>query len=199
MPHRSPASSLELLLAAALLSACGDASGGETSDTTATTGTTSTTGKPTTGEPDSTGEPDTTSAPDTTSGTTTTDASTSGTATDADSSTGADLCAENMLTWENFGEAFMLSWCTGCHNAQLPTDQRAGAPCGVNLDSHAGALPFAANIKLRAVDWQMYEGTKPMPPAAIIPEDELPSCANGSTAAPRARTQSLPAPKCPDP
>ena len=34
MPHRSPASSLELLLAAALLSACGDASGGETSDTT---------------------------------------------------------------------------------------------------------------------------------------------------------------------
>ncbi len=200
MPHRSPASSLELLLAAALLSACGDASGGETSDTTSdTTGTTSTTGKPTTGEPDSTSEPDTTSAPDTTSGTTTTDASTSGTATDADSSTGADLCAENMLTWENFGEAFMLSWCTGCHNAQLPTDQRAGAPCGVNLDSHAGALPFAANIKLRAVDWQMYEGTKPMPPAAIIPEDELALLREWIDCGAPGPDAGLPAPKCPDP
>ncbi len=193
MSHRSPASSLELLLAAALLSACGDASGGETSDTAATTGTTSTTAKPTTGEPDTTSAPDTTGEPTST----TTDATT--TTTTTDSSTGADLCAENMLTWENFGEAFMLSWCTGCHNAQLPTAQRAGAPCAVNLDSHAGALPFAANIKLRAVDWQMYEGTKPMPPAAIIPDDELALLREWIDCGAPGPDVGLPAPKCPDP
>ncbi len=195
MSHRSPASSLELLLSAALLSACGDTSGGETSDTT--TGTTSTTGKPTTGEPD------TTSAPTGTSGTsdsTSSDASTSSASTtDADSSTGADLCAENMLTWENFGEAFMLSWCTGCHNSQLPTAQRAGAPCAVNLDSHAGALPFAANIKLRVVDWQMYEGTKPMPPAAIIPDEELALLREWIDCGAPGPDMGLPPPKCPDP
>ena len=86
---------------------------------------------------------------------------------------GAGVCGDNTLTWDNFGQAFMLSWCTGCHNSQLPTAQRAGAPCGINFDSHAGTLPFAASIKVRAVDWQMYEGVTPMPPAAIVPDDEL--------------------------
>lgn len=192
MSHRSLASSLELLLCAALLSACGETGGGETGggetgDATGTTGTTSTTGEPvTTSATTGTSEPTSTS----------TNASTTGT---TGTSTGAELCAENMLTWENFGAAFMLSWCTGCHNSQLPTDQRAGAPCSVNLDSHAGALPLAANIKLRAVDWQMYEGITPMPPAAIVPEDELALLREWIDCGAPGPDVGLPPPLCPDP
>ena len=85
---------------------------------------------------------------------------------------GADACADSVLTWENFGEPFMLSWCTGCHHSALPSAERACAPCVVNFDQHAGVHPFAAYIELRVLDWAEHEGTKPMPPAAIVPDDE---------------------------
>jgi hypothetical protein len=192
MSHRSPASSLELLLCAALLAACGE-DGDSSDDSTAAAGSTSaatTTGGSTT-EP-TTGEP----PPGTTTDGATTDLATT---TDPSSTTGDGVCGDNMLTWDNFGEAFMLSWCTGCHNSALPTAQRAGAPCGINFDSHAGALPFAANIEVRAIDWQMYEGATPMPPAAIVPDDELALLREWIDCGAPGPGAELPAPTCPDP
>lgn len=88
------------------------------------------------------------------------------------SSTGVDACAESVLSWENFGEPFVLTWCTGCHHSQLPTAERACAPCGVNLDTHAGASTWAPIIGLRVLDYEAH-GLSPMPPAATIPEDDL--------------------------
>jgi len=119
--------------------------------------------------------------------------------TTTDATTGAGVCGDNTLTWDNFGQAFMLSWCTGCHNSQLPTAQRAGAPCGINFDSHAGTLPFAASIKVRAVDWQMYEGVKPMPPAAIVPDEELALLQEWIDCGAPGPDEGVAAPKCPDP
>jgi hypothetical protein len=179
-----------------VLGACGDDSSGDTGDTThatanATTTSAAPTGEPTTGDAASTGttgdastdQPGTTDNADTTS----------------DTSTGAALHCDNMLTWENFAEAFMLSWCTGCHNSQLPTAQRAGAPCSINFDSHAGAVPFAASIEVRAIDWQMYEGVTPMPPAALVPADELALLREWIECGAPGPDTDEPAPKCPDP
>jgi hypothetical protein len=151
---------------------CGDAGGGETSTTggVGSTSSTSSTGSGSSGEassgptsgattggpsPGSTGEGGTTGAHDDTTG-----------------GTGADACADSVLTWENFGEPFMLSWCTGCHHSELPSAERACAPCFANFDEHAGVHPLAAYIELRVLDWAEHEGTQPMPPAAIIPDDE---------------------------
>lgn len=113
------------------------------------------------GESEATGTPVTSS----TTADTTTGEDTSGTAT-----TGPDACADSILTWENFGQPFMLTWCTGCHNSALPTAQRSCAPCYANFDNHAGVALQAAVIGIRTLD---PPPDMKMPPAAIIPEDEL--------------------------
>jgi hypothetical protein len=125
---------------------------GEATGTGASTGEEATDAGETTG---STGEADGSAA--------TTDA------TDGSTGTAVDACAENILTWENFGEPFMLTWCTGCHHSSIPTAERANAPCGVNLDSHGDVLFWQQRILDRAVVMK----PTPMPPAAIIPEDDL--------------------------
>ncbi len=184
MSRQFRASSLSAALVLALLPACSDDGGDDSGSAGSSSGApidTSTGGPSTAGE--TAGETDggaTGSGSDGTS----TDASatsdptgTDGTSTGGSSggSTGAhvDPCEESVLTWENFGEGFMLSWCTGCHHSALPNAQRADAPCRVNLDTHAGASAWAPLIKLRAIDYMTIDGLKPMPPSALIPEAEL--------------------------
>lgn len=170
MSRPCKASSPSLLLALTL--ACGgdDGSSADTSaaDTSATPATT--TGAPITGESGESGTPTTTAATSTDPSTDTGDPP--GTTTDG-SSTGADACQDSIVTWENFGESFFLTWCTGCHHSALPSAERACAPCGANFDSHAGAGERAAIIKLRVLDYMTVDGLTPMPPAAILPEEEL--------------------------
>lgn len=201
MPHRSPASSLPELLAALLLAACGDAGDASTGDSTHLTTGTSTSAASTAASTDAptTDAPVTTTADPGSTGEPTTDAPADTTTAEPGSSTGDAVTCDNMLTWENFGAAFMLSWCTGCHNSQLPTAQRAGAPCKINFDSHAGAAPFAASMKIRAIDWQMYEGVTPMPPAAIVPDDELALLREWIDCGAPGPDAGKPVPSCPDP
>jgi len=42
------------------------------------------------------------------------------------------------LTWDTYGEGYLRSWCNGCHSAEVEGDGRAGAPVGVDFDTHAG-------------------------------------------------------------
>ena len=42
-----------------------------------------------------------------------------------------------VLTYENFGEAFMLNYCTSCHSQHLPAAKRGGAPPAANFDTSA--------------------------------------------------------------
>ena len=42
---------------------------------------------------------------------------------------------DTVLTWDNFGGPFVLNWCTGCHSANLPEGERAGATLGVDFDT----------------------------------------------------------------
>jgi hypothetical protein len=53
-----------------------------------------------------------------------------------ESSGAAPLCGSSAdLSYENFAGPFFLSWCTGCHSADLPEGVRQKAPLEVNLDS----------------------------------------------------------------
>jgi hypothetical protein len=46
-----------------------------------------------------------------------------------------DPCADTALTYDNFGEPFMLDWCRGCHSAGVPEGMRQGAPIDLNFDT----------------------------------------------------------------
>jgi len=161
---------------------CGDAGGGaSTGGTTganssgaSSPGATDTSGEPTSGATTGATSHATTGATTDTGAPTGASAGTSGSGEESGTTgaSGADACADSVLTWENFGEPFMLSWCTGCHHSALPSAERACAPCYVNFDNHAGVHPLAGYIELRVLDWVEQEGVKPMPPAAIIADDE---------------------------
>lgn len=56
------------------------------------------------------------------------------------------------LTWENFGEPFLLDWCTGCHASGLTAERRAMAPVEVNLDELDSVRANMDRIWHRAAD-----------------------------------------------
>ncbi len=71
------------------------------------------------------------------------------------------------LTYENFGEPFLLTWCTGCHSSNLPASARENAPIAVNFDTVDEVRTQAPKIWLMAGD-----SNTTMPPAGgPQPED----------------------------
>jgi hypothetical protein len=75
--------------------------------------------------------------------------------------------SDSVLTWENFGEPFMRSWCTGCHSSSQPVDRRLGAPVEINFDDLDGVREHASRVWSRSADQN-----NTMPPAGLPPEDE---------------------------
>ena len=65
-----------------------------------------------------------------------------------DTATALDECSP--LTWENFGEGYLRSWCTGCHHTELTGDARQGAPAGVDFDDREAVLRQGERIIARA-------------------------------------------------
>jgi len=74
---------------------------------------------------------------------------------------------ENFLTWENFGDPFFRSWCTGCHASTLSEESRREAPLELNFDSLDGVRSNIDLIWLRAAD-----ENQTMPPAGGPPHPE---------------------------
>ena len=74
---------------------------------------------------------------------------------------GAQCSPGSTATYENFGKAFMASYCLGCHSAELTGDARLGAPPGRDfdtleqiradadmIDEHAAAGPGMVNTEM---------------------------------------------------
>ncbi|MEM9068623.1 MAG: hypothetical protein AAGE52_08960 [Myxococcota bacterium] len=73
---------------------------------------------------------------------------------------GRDCPEDSFLTYENFGQPFMLNWCTGCHSSTLSGDEiRADAPEGFDFDDPNLIRPHLEEIYERAVE------RRNMPPA----------------------------------
>jgi hypothetical protein len=71
------------------------------------------------------------------------------------------------LSWENFGQAFMLNYCTSCHSAELSGSDRVGAPEEMNFDSLQDVMNWRMNIHGAAAVEQAI-----MPPSKHVGADE---------------------------
>jgi hypothetical protein len=78
---------------------------------------------------------------------------------DTDSISSPSCAVGGDLTYENFGQPFFLSWCTGCHSSGLQAGSRQGAPPDLNFDDLASIRAHRARVVERAVT------QRTMPPA----------------------------------
>jgi hypothetical protein len=74
---------------------------------------------------------------------------------------------DSFLTYENFGEPYMRSYCTGCHSSMLEGENRGGAPSAVNLDDLDAVREHAGRVWARAADQNAT-----MPPAGAPGDEE---------------------------
>lgn len=73
-----------------------------------------------------------------------------------------------LVTYANFGDAFLRNWCRGCHASTLSGDARSGAPEGIDFETLDDARMWADRIEARALGEQAS-----MPPAGGPSLDEL--------------------------
>lgn len=71
------------------------------------------------------------------------------------------------LTWQSFGQGFLLDHCVGCHSSQLAEGQRAQATLGVDFDTQPGAQQWLQRIYARSAD-----ANDTMPPAGGVTEQQ---------------------------
>ena len=84
----------------------------------------------------------------------------------ADGGTSSDDCADTVdVTWDGWGEGFFVTWCQACHSRT--TDDRNGAPPGVDYDSLQDIRDGEARIRARVID----KGTMPL--GGGVGDDEL--------------------------
>jgi cytochrome c1 len=78
----------------------------------------------------------------------------------------------NTLTWDNFGQQFMASYCTACHSSTLARSQRNGAPLYHDFDSLRGVLQIPDHI-------DEYAGSGPAAHNSVMPLSRCPSTPGG--------------------
>jgi len=83
-----------------------------------------------------------------------------------DTAAPGDCARQPPLSYDNFGQQFMDTHCSGCHSTLLPETLRNGAPLGVDLDTYAGVVQWVDRVEARTVG----EGAD-MPPGGG-PSDE---------------------------
>lgn len=67
-------------------------------------------------------------------------------------------------TYDNFGQAFMATYCTTCHDSAKPAGARGNAPLGTDFETRAKLRLWTANIDKKAAFGPAAENTA-MPPA----------------------------------
>lgn len=61
------------------------------------------------------------------------------------------------VSWDAWGEGFFRTYCTACHSG-ANTDQRNGAPVGVDFDTEAAVKARASDVRRVVLD----QGTMPV-------------------------------------
>ena len=78
-----------------------------------------------------------------------------------------DCPEDSFVTYENFTQPFMMTWCTPCHSSYLLTEEdRQEATEGVDFNTYDDVVKHSEYIQIFAVD------TDAMPPAGGPSDDE---------------------------
>lgn len=75
------------------------------------------------------------------------------------------------LTYANFAQPFMESYCTGCHSSTLTGSARMGAPAFHDFDTEGGILAVADHVDEYAAAGPASVNTI-MPPSGDLPTEE---------------------------
>ena len=78
-----------------------------------------------------------------------------------------ETCDPDRVSWERTARPVLTTWCTPCHAAAVPAEERQGAPLGLDFDTHAGAAAAAAGIAAR-----LDTDAPTMPPGGAMPEPD---------------------------
>ena len=81
----------------------------------------------------------------------------------------------NTLTYDNFGRAFVESYCVRCHSSTLSRAQRNGAPLFHDFDSLIGIVQVANHVDEQA-------GSGPAATNTLMPPDRCPEVPGGPLA-----------------
>ena len=73
-------------------------------------------------------------------------------------------------TYDNFGRAFMETFCTRCHDSAKPTGMRGDAPLGVDFDTRTKLRLWTSNIDREAAIGPA-SANRTMPPDGPMPTD----------------------------
>ncbi|MDZ4694356.1 MAG: hypothetical protein SGI86_04350 [Deltaproteobacteria bacterium] len=84
---------------------------------------------------------------------------------------GATCPTTNAPDYENFGRAFMTSYCTRCHSSTLRGANRNGASKGHDFDSSDGVLAVMDHVDQHAAAGPNGVNDE-MPPSAPFPAEE---------------------------
>lgn len=76
------------------------------------------------------------------------------------------------LTWDNFGQQFMATYCTDCHASTLKRADRNGAPLYHDYDTLIGVLEIPDHI-------DSYAGSGPAAHNTLMPPGQCPSVPGG--------------------
>lgn len=63
-----------------------------------------------------------------------------------------DCPEDSIVTFEDFGGPFMMTWCNGCHSSGLPEGERQGGTMGVDFDTIELIRAQADRIWIRSGD-----------------------------------------------
>lgn len=77
------------------------------------------------------------------------------------------------LTWDSFGQHFMTTYCTSCHDSALTHAKRNGAPLYHDYDTLAGVLETIDHV-------DEYAGAGPKASNSEMPPSKCPSTPGGS-------------------
>lgn len=80
---------------------------------------------------------------------------------------GVKCDSTSTLTYENFGKAFFLDWCSGCHSSTLKSGERAGAPTSFDFDALKDVKAHAKAIFRRSGG-----ADATMPPSVQLPDEQ---------------------------
>jgi uncharacterized membrane protein len=88
-----------------------------------------------------------------------------------DNGTGSTCPTGSTLTYDTFGQQFMMTYCTGCHNSAKTGDDRHKAPVDINLDTIDGIHAHLDGIDSEAAGGPERVNVS-MPPGKKKPSEE---------------------------